>query len=68
MANRFIRNATSCHGKGAIARIADKAKTRGLQRAMVCPDPDLAKPGMTPKVTDVLEEAGLAYALYDNIK
>lgn len=35
---------------------------------MICSDPDLIKFGVTKKVTDVLDEAGLAYEIYSNIK
>ncbi len=68
MANRFILNETSYHGKGAIASIADEAKGRGFQKAFVCSDPDLIKFGVTKKVLDVLEGQGLAYEMYSNIK
>lgn len=68
MANRFILNETSYHGAGAIASIADEAKARGFQKALVCSDPDLLKFGVTKKVTDVLDGAGLAYEIYSNIK
>ncbi len=68
MANRFVLNETSYHGAGAIAAIADEAKGRGFQKAFVCSDPDLVKFGVTKKVLDVLDGAGLAYELYSNIK
>ncbi|MCD7824454.1 MAG: lactaldehyde reductase [Clostridiaceae bacterium] len=68
MVNRFILNETSYHGAGAIASIADEAKARGFQKAFVCSDPDLVKFGVTKKVLDVLDKAGLAYELYSNIK
>ena len=68
MANRFVLNETSYHGAGAIAEIAGEAKGRGFQKALVCSDPDLIQFGVTRKVTDVLDEAGLAYEIYSNIK
>lgn len=68
MANRFILNETSYHGSGAINAIADEAKGRGFKKALVCSDPDLLKFGVTKKVTDVLDNAGLAYEIYSNIK
>lgn len=68
MANRFILNETSYHGAGAIAAIADEAKNRGFKKALVCSDPDLIKFGVTKKVTDVLDGAGLAYTIYSEIK
>lgn len=68
MANRFILNETSYHGAGAIKNIADEVKGRGYKKAFVCSDPDLVKFGVTKKVLDVLEGAGLEYELYSNIK
>ena len=68
MANRFILNETSYHGAGAIKNIADEVKGRGYNKAFVCSDPDLVKFGVTKKVLDVLEGAGLEYELYSNIK
>lgn len=68
MANRFILNETSYHGAGAVECIADEARARGYQKAFVCSDPDLIQFGVTKKVTDVLDGAGLAYEIYSNIK
>lgn len=68
MANRFILNETSYHGAGAIAAIADEAKNRGFKKAFVCSDPDLIKFGVTKKVTDILDNAGLPYDIYSDIK
>lgn len=68
MANRFILNETSYHGAGAIKNIADEAKGRGFKKAFVCSDPDLIKFGVTKKVLDVLDNAGLAYEVYSEIK
>ncbi|MBO5247564.1 MAG: lactaldehyde reductase [Eubacterium sp.] len=68
MANRFILNETSYHGSGAIAAIADEAKGREFKKAFVCSDPDLIKFGVTQKVLDVLDGAGLVYEVYSNIK
>ena len=68
MANRFVLNETSYHGKGAIAAIADEIKARGFKKAFVCSDPDLIKFGVTKKVTDILDNAEIAYEIYSNIK
>ena len=66
--NRFILNETSYHGKGALAAVADEAKSRGFKKALLCSDPDLIKFGVTKKVTDVLDGAGLAYSVFSQIK
>ena len=68
MANRFILNETSYHGAGAIQSIVTEAQGRGFKKAFVCSDPDLIKFGVTAKVTDLLDAAGLAYELYSDIK
>ncbi len=68
MAYRFNLNETSYHGSGAIKEIANEAKGRGFRKAFVCSDPDLIKFNVTKKVLDVLDEAGLAYEVYSDIK
>ncbi len=68
MANRFVLNETSYHGKGAIAEIASEVAGRGFKKCFVCSDPDLLKFGVTQKVTAVLEKAGIPYAVYSEIK
>lgn len=68
MANRFVLNETSYHGAGAVNSIADEAKARGFQKALICTGPDLIKLGVTQKVLDVLDSNGLVYELYSNIK
>ena len=61
-------NETCYHGSGAIKEIATEAKARGFKKGFVCSDPDLVKFGVTKKVTKVLEENGLDYTLYSDIK
>ena len=68
MANRIVLNETSYHGAGAIKEIPAEVKTRSFAKAFVCSDPDLIKFGVTKKVTDVLDEAGLAYEIHSDIK
>ncbi|MFT3983577.1 MAG: lactaldehyde reductase [Lachnospiraceae bacterium] len=68
MANRFVLNETAYHGAGAIQEIAAEANGRGFQKALICTDPDLIKFGVSKKVIDVLEKAGLSYEIYSGIK
>ncbi len=68
MANGFILNETSYHGKGAIKEIATEVKGRGFKKAFVCSDPDLLRFGVTKKVTDVLDENKIVYEVYSEIK
>lgn len=66
--NRFVLNETSYHGAGAISAIPDEIKNRGFQKAFVASDPELIKFGVTKKVTDLLDAAGIAYTLFSDIK
>ena len=68
MANRFVLNETSYHGKGAITAIVDEATRRGYKKAFLCTDPDLIKFNVAKKVTDLLDGAGMEYEVYSNIK
>ncbi|MBQ7160348.1 MAG: lactaldehyde reductase [Clostridia bacterium] len=66
--NRFMLNETSYHGKGAVSAVVDEIKARGFKKAFVASDPDLVKFGVTGKVTSLLENAGIPYVLYSDIK
>ena len=66
--NRFVLNGISYHGHGAINEIPGIIKSKGFQKAFVASDPDLVKFGVTAKVTDLLDQNGIAYELYTDIK
>lgn len=68
MANRFILNETSYHGAGAIKEIVTEVKARGFQKGLIVTDADLVKFNVVKKVTDLLDEANLPYAIYDKVK
>ena len=68
MANRFMLNETSYHGHGAIGSIVSEVEMRGFKKALVCSDASLVKFGVTQKVTDLLDQAKIAYELYTDIK
>ena len=65
---RIVLNETSYHGAGCISEIPGEIARRGFKKAFVCSDPDLVKFGVSKKVTDVLEKAGVPYTLYSEIK
>ena len=65
---RIILNETSYHGAGSIKEIVAEVKARGLNKALVCTDPDLIKFGVAQKVLDVLNGASLAYDVFSDIK
>ena len=66
--NRFVLNGISYHGHGAIAEIPGLITSRGYKKAFVASDPDLVKFGVTAKVTDLLEQNGIAFEVYSDIK
>ena len=68
MANRFVLNNISYHGKGAIQSIVTEVQSRGFKKAFVCSDPSLLEFKVTQKVTDLLDAAKLPYEIYSNIK
>ncbi len=68
MANRIVLNNISYHGKGAILSIVEEVKKRDFKKAFVCSDPSLIEFKVTNKVTDLLDEANLAYEIYSDIK
>lgn len=68
MAQRFVLNETSYHGKGAIEEIPNEVKARGLEKIFVVSDPDLVKFGVTNKVTDLLDKEGIPYELFTDLQ
>ena len=68
MYNRFVLNETSYHGACAVKAVAEEITARGFKKAFVASDPDLIKFGVSKKVTDVLDDAGIAYEMFSEIK
>jgi lactaldehyde reductase len=68
MADRISLNPTSYHGTGAIQEIPHEIKAHGFKKAFVASDPDLVKFGVTAKVTTLLDQAGIPFSLYQDIK
>ena len=66
--NRFVLNETSYHGAGSVSAVADEIIARGFKKAFVASDPDLIKFGVSKKVTDVLDNAKIAYEIFSEIK
>lgn len=65
--NRMILNETGYFGKGAITEVANEAKKRGFKKALVVTDKDLLKFEVATKVITILQEADLAYEIFDGI-
>lgn len=67
-AKRFMLNETSYHGFGAKDKVITEAKARGFKKALIVTDADLVKFGVVKKITDLLDENNMAYAIYDKVK
>lgn len=67
MTHRMIWNQTAYFGPGAIAEIPGEIARRGFRKALVVSDRVLVESGVTAKVTDLLDEAGFPYALFDDV-
>lgn len=68
MANRIMLNQTSYHGAGAIREIPAEVKANGFKKALICCGPTLLKHGVISKITDILDESGLVYDIFSDIK
>ena len=65
---RMILNETSYFGASCRKEVVGELKRRNMKKAFVVSDKDLVKFGVAKKVTDVLEGAGVAYDLFDDVK
>lgn len=65
---RMILNETSYFGKGAISNVATEVKARGLKKVLLVTDKDLVKFNVATKVMKVMDDAGIPYTVYDDIK
>ena len=68
MATKFVLNETSYFGKGAREVLVDEIKTRGYNKVLVVTDKALFEVGVTGKVTALLDESGIAYEVFSEVK
>ena len=68
MINRFVLNEVSYFGPGAREVLPQEVKRLGLHKAFVASDKDLIKFGVTGKVLEVLDKAGIPYEVFSDIK
>ncbi|CAK8742221.1 hypothetical protein SODG_005541 [Sodalis praecaptivus] len=67
MAYRMVLNETAWFGAGAIAHIVDEVNRRGYRKGLVVTDKVLRDCGVVDKVTTLLEDNHLEYALFDEV-
>lgn len=68
MVNRFILNEVSYFGPGARRELPTMVSARGWKKALVVTDKGLMKFGVAKQVLDVMDEAGIPYEVYDDVK
>lgn len=68
MAERFVLNETSYFGRGSRVELANEIKTRGFNKVLVVTDQTLLDCGVAGKVISVLEEAGIAFDVFADVK
>ena len=68
MVNRFILNEVSYFGPGARKELPGVVQRLGFKKALVVTDKGLMKFGVAKMVLDVLDEASIPYAVYDDVK
>ena len=68
MAEKFVLNETSYFGRGSRVELANEIKTRKFNKVLVVTDKTLLDCGVATKVTKVLDDAGIAYEVYSDVK
>ncbi len=68
MINRFILNEVSYFGPGARKELPTIVKSRDFKKALVVTDKGLMQFGVARMVLDVMDEAGIPYEIYDEVK
>ena len=65
---KFVLNETSYFGKGAREELPREIKERGFKKVLVVTDKALFEVGVTARVTEVLDKAGIEYSVYSEVK
>lgn len=67
MSHRMILNETSWFGRGSRNQLISEITRRGFKKALLVSDKGLVKFGIISKITDLLDEAGKPWVLYDEV-
>ena len=68
MVNRFILNEVSYFGPGARKELPGVVSRLGFKKALVVTDKGLMQFGVAKMVLDVMDEAGIQYEIFDDVK
>ncbi len=66
--SRMVLNETSYFGAGCRAELATELKKRNMKKAFIVSDKDLVKFNVVKMVTDVLDNAGVEYVIFSDVK
>lgn len=68
MIHRFILNETSFFGPGARKELPEAIRRIGKSKVLIVTDKGLLQFGVAKMVTDVLDQAGLSYEIFSEVK
>lgn len=68
MIHRFILNETSFFGPGARKELPEAIRRIGKSKVLIVTDKGLLQFGVAKMVTDVLDQAGIAYEIFSEVK
>ena len=68
MAIKFVLNETSYFGENARENLVEEIHKRNFKKVFLVSDKSLVEAGVTSKVEKILNDANIAYTLYDEIK
>lgn len=68
MSERFVLNETSYFGRGCREVLPEEINSRGYKKIFVVTDKSLLECGVTDKVTSILDNAGIEYTVYSEVK
>lgn len=68
MTNRMILNEVSYFGRGSRKSIATEVKSRNFKKALVITDKSLISAGVPQLVLSILDQNGINYDIFDDIK
>ena len=68
MINRVVLTETSYFGRGSRNKLAEELRARGHQKVLIISDYSLMDAGVTEKVVDVVDKAGLTYFVFNHVK
>ena len=68
MVNRMILNELAYFGKGAVKEVIHILETNKFEKVLVVTQSELIHLQVATKVTDLLDEANVAYEIFDRVQ